>query len=237
MSIELVNTLGEGTESQELQKTNDSFFEEDTDSQNFTYEQKLGLIETLLFTSGVAISLDVLTVTTGIDDEELLKILDDIASAMLVDSRGLELVKVAGKYQLRTKPMFAPYVLKLRAGKPKKLSKQALETLAVIAYKQQITKSEIEKIRGVDCTPTIKTLLERELIKIFGYQNIPGQPAIYVTTDKFLELFGLNGLHELPTLRDVGILENEPGEDSSEVMTVINSLENEPINENLDEAV
>jgi segregation and condensation protein B len=92
------------------------------------------------------------------------------------------------------------------------LSAAALETLAIVAYRQPIVRSDVEKIRGVDCTPTIKTLLERGLIKILGHQASVGQPALYGTTEEFLKLFGLNSLSELPTLRDLQELERDPGE-------------------------
>ena len=96
--------------------------------------------------------------------------------------------------------------------KPRKLSQAALETLAVVAYQQPVVKSEIDKIRGVDVAPTIKTLLERKLIKILGYQASVGQPALYGTTEDFLSIFGLNALSELPSLRDLKALVKEPGE-------------------------
>jgi segregation and condensation protein B len=96
--------------------------------------------------------------------------------------------------------------------KPRRLSQAALETLAVIAYQQPVVKSEIDKIRGVDVAPTIKTLLERKLVKILGYQASVGQPALYGTTEDFLSIFGLSSLAELPTLRDLKALVREPGE-------------------------
>ena len=105
-----------------------------------------------------------------------------------------------------------PYLTALRAAKPKKLSTQALETLAIVAYRQPIVKSDVEVIRGVDATPTIKTLLDRKLIKIVGYQDSVGHPALYGTTERFLELFGLESLRELPNLRELEAIEGDPGE-------------------------
>jgi segregation and condensation protein B len=98
------------------------------------------------------------------------------------------------------------------AVKPRKLSQAALETLSVVAYQQPIVKSEIDKIRGVDVAPTLKTLLERKIIKIIGYQASVGQPSLYGTTDDFLRIFGLSSLAELPALRDLRALAAEPGE-------------------------
>jgi segregation and condensation protein B len=110
--------------------------------------------------------------------------------------------------------MYAEYVRNLIAVKPRKLSQAALETLAVIAYQQPVVKSEVDKIRGVDVAPTIKTLLERKLVKILGYQATVGQPALYGTTEDFLSIFGLTSLAELPSLRDLKALAKEPGEAS-----------------------
>jgi segregation and condensation protein B len=131
-------------------------------------------------------------------------------------SSGFELVHVAEKYQFRSKAAMAPYLRLLRAEKPRRLSAAALETLSIVAYRQPIVKSDMEKIRGVDVTPTLKTLLERKLIKIIGHQASVGQPALYGTTDEFLKLFGLSSLSALPTLRDLNELESDPGESGAE---------------------
>jgi segregation and condensation protein B len=98
------------------------------------------------------------------------------------------------------------------AVRPRKLSQAALETLAVVAYQQPVVKSEIDKIRGVDVAPTIKTLLERKLVKIIGYQASVGQPALYGTTEEFLQVFGLPALSALPSIQDLKALVREPGE-------------------------
>jgi segregation and condensation protein B len=142
----------------------------------------------------------------------VLQLAEALKTAYAEDSRGLELVLVAQKLQLRTKALYAEHVRQLIAVKPRKLSQAALETLAVIAYQQPVVKSEVDKIRGVDVAPTIKTLLERKLIKILGYQASVGQPALYGTTEDFLSIFGLNTLSELPSLRDLKALVKEPGE-------------------------
>ena len=104
----------------------------------------------------------------------------------------------------------------LKASAPKRLSNPALETVSIIAYRQPIVKSDIERIRGVDATPTLKTLIERDLVKIVGHQPSVGQPALYGTTDGFLKLFGLKSLSDLPTLRDLEELQRDPGETESE---------------------
>ena len=116
------------------------------------------------------------------------------------------------KYQLRTKDTYSAYIRRLKIQKPRRLSNSALETLAVIAYKQPIMKSEIERIRGVDATPTIKTLISRNLIKIMGHADKIGQPALYATTDDFLKVFNLNSLKDLPNLREIVNITGEPEE-------------------------
>jgi segregation and condensation protein B len=126
--------------------------------------------------------------------------------------RGIEVVVVAERLQLRTKAAYAEFVRALMVVKPRRLSQAALETLSVIAYRQPVVKSEIDKIRGVDVAPTIKTLIDRKLIKILGYQASVGQPALYGTTEEFLQVFGLAGLSDLPALRDIKSLAKEPGE-------------------------
>ena len=123
---------------------------------------------------------------------------------------------MAEKLQLRTKALYASYVRQLMAVKPRRLSQAALETLAVIAYQQPVVKSEIDKVRGVDVAPTVKTLLERNLVKILGYQASVGQPALYGTTEEFLHVFGLPALSALPAMRDLKALVKEPGEAQSE---------------------
>ena len=100
----------------------------------------------------------------------------------------------------------------MKAGRPRRLSPPALETLAIVAYRQPIVKSDVEKIRGVDATPTLKTLLEKGFVRIVGHRDSVGQPALYGTTEKFLHVFGIRSLSELPTLRDLKELESDPGE-------------------------
>lgn len=175
-------------------------------------EQKLGLLEALLLASGDPLSVSRIQEILGCQKSEVLAMADALQQACVADSRGIEVVVVAEKLQLRTKAVFADYVRQLMAVRPRKLSQAALETLAVIAYQQPVVKSEIDKIRGVDVAPTIKTLLERNLVKIIGYQASVGQPALYGTTEEFLKVFGLPALSSLPAMRDLKALVKEPGE-------------------------
>ena len=140
----------------------------------------------------------------------------EITKRHAIAESGFELVKIGDGFHFRTKPLFGGFIRELKATKPKKLSPAALETLAIIAYRQPIVRSDIEKIRGVDVSPTIKTLLERNLIKISGHQATVGQPALYATDEEFLKIFGLSSLQELPSLRDLKELEKEPGESETQ---------------------
>jgi segregation and condensation protein B len=116
--------------------------------------------------------------------------------------RGYFLQEVAGGYQYRTRPNYALWVKKLKKVKPFRLTQSTMETLAIIAYNQPIIRAEIDKIRGVDTGGVIKNLLERNLIKIMGRQNVPGRPFLLGTTKRFLEVFGLEKLSDMPSLKD-----------------------------------
>ncbi|MBW2096206.1 MAG: SMC-Scp complex subunit ScpB [Deltaproteobacteria bacterium] len=117
--------------------------------------------------------------------------------------RSFYLKEVAKGYQFRTKKEFAPYILKMYRTSPSRLSRAALETLAIIAYKQPILRQEIEKLRGVDVGGILRTLLEKGLVRIVGRKNLPGRPLIYGTTKKFLEVFDLTDLTSLPKLKEI----------------------------------
>ena len=111
--------------------------------------------------------------------------------------------EVAGGYQLRTRPEFKDYIKRLLRPTPNRLSKAALETLAIIAYKQPVIRSDIEHIRGVDCGGVLRMLLERRLVRVIGRKEIPGRPMIYGTTKLFLEVFGLKELKDLPSPKEI----------------------------------
>lgn len=116
--------------------------------------------------------------------------------------RGLEIVEVAGGYQFRSVASSADWVRTLVAQRPQRLTRAQLETLALVAYRQPITRPEIEDVRGVDSGSTLGVLLDRALLKILGRKDEPGRPLLYGTTPQFLEFFGLAGLKDLPTLRE-----------------------------------
>jgi len=115
---------------------------------------------------------------------------------------GIQLASLAGGWQFRTHPDNGPWVAKLVAGRPQRLSRAMLEALAIVAYRQPITRPEIDEIRGVDCGPVLKTLLERGFVRVLGKKEDVGRPMLYGTTPDFLRIFSLKDLSELPTLRE-----------------------------------
>jgi segregation and condensation protein B len=121
----------------------------------------------------------------------------------LKQGRAFEIAEVAGGYQLRTLPEFAPYLAQTLKTRALRLSQAALETLAVIAYRQPVTRAEVEHIRGVDAGAVLRSLIERKLVRIAGHRDVPGRPMLYGTTKRFLEVFELSRLEDLPTLRDL----------------------------------
>lgn len=125
--------------------------------------------------------------------------------------RGLQIVRIAGGYQMCTRPEYSEQVSKLLKPEKVRLSRAALETVAIIAYRQPITQPEIEAIRGVNSDGVVKTLTERNLIKQIGRRETAGRPMLYATTEEFLNHFGLNDLSQLPELEDV-VLPEQPAE-------------------------
>lgn len=120
------------------------------------------------------------------------------------EGHGVELVEVAGGWRTQVRASVAPWVGRLWQEKPSRYSRALLETLALIAYRQPITRGEIEQIRGVAVsTPIIKTLTEREWVRVVGHRDVPGRPALYATTRRFLDYFGLRSLNELPPLAEI----------------------------------
>ncbi|MEK6677848.1 MAG: SMC-Scp complex subunit ScpB [Nitrospirota bacterium] len=169
------------------------------------------IIEALIFVSGEPITLNrIRDVIEGVDKKTLERLASELKDEFNREHSGLQLVEIANGYQLTTRSEYANWIKKLNKIKVStKLSKPAMETLAIIAYKQPIIKPEVEKIRGVDSGGVIKTLLERKLIKIIGRMDIVGKPMMYGTTSEFLQYFGLKDLTDLPTLREFQELKEE----------------------------
>ena len=124
---------------------------------------------------------------------------------------GLRLVEVAKGWQLRTDPRFGQWVAAMHGGRPVRLSRAALDTLSIVAYRQPCVRTEVEKLRGVDCGGVLRMLVERGLVQVTGRTSDPGRPLLYGTTPAFLELFGLRDLSDLPTLRDLRELQRDDG--------------------------
>ena len=129
--------------------------------------------------------------------------LDELVTDWNILDRGFKLHEVANGYQFRTNSEFSDYIIRFKQSKPFKVSRAALEALAIIAYKQPITRIEIDQIRGVDSSGVVSLLLEKRLIEIKGRKEVIGRPFLYATTNDFLETFGLKSLADLPTLKEL----------------------------------
>ncbi|MFN8389198.1 MAG: SMC-Scp complex subunit ScpB [Bdellovibrionota bacterium] len=166
----------------------------------------------LLFVSPKPLTVETLAELTREQPEAVEIELERLKESFTEELHGFVLQEIAGAWQLRTVPGAARVVQRLIPPRARRLSRAAAETLAVIAYKQPVQRAEIEAIRGVDALPTLRTLIDARLIRIVGRESSPGQPALYGTTNVFLEKFGLRDLSELPTVREILELAKEPGE-------------------------
>lgn len=162
------------------------------------------LIETIIFAADHPISFEkLMNVLEGEKRDEVKTALNELIVDYHQSRRGFLIEDVAGGYQIRTRPEFSPWIRRLFKIGFQKLSKASMETLAMIAYKQPVTRIEIEELRGVDSGGVLKTLMDRNLIKIIGRKEMPGRPAVYGTTKEFLEIFDLKDLSCLPTLKEI----------------------------------
>jgi len=170
------------------------------------------VIEALIFISQEPLTLERMkAVLEGATCEEIQAAVDELLEDYRSAGRGIQVVHTGGGYILSTRSDHDRWIRKLlQIERKNKLSSAALETLSGIAYHQPVTQSEISAIRGVDSTYTLKTLLEKKLIKIVGRKKAPGNPLVYRTSERFLQYFGLNSLDELPSEQEIGrILEEE----------------------------
>ena len=169
------------------------------------------VIEALLFASDTPVTIQKLKEILELDSIiDIKKGIDDLKNHYLKTDSAMTVIEVAGGYQIVSKEEFATYIQKLYKGRQaSRLTQRALETLAIIAYRQPITKNEIENIRGVNVDGVVRTLLERNLISIEGRQKAPGNPLLYGTTKYFLEYFGLKSLDNLPKLKEIDELLKE----------------------------
>jgi segregation and condensation protein B len=169
-------------------------------------DRAVSIIESLLFTSDRPVTTATMKQIfkgSNIRAKDITRILDELAAEYAGGRRGVTLEEVTGGYQLRTKIDNAEYLRRLNKSRPFRLSGPALETLSIIAYKQPITKHEVDEIRGVESGHLIRALMERAIVNFQGKSELPGKPMMYGTTRKFLEIFGLRNIKELPTLSEI----------------------------------
>jgi segregation and condensation protein B len=171
------------------------------------------IIESLLFVAEDPLTIDsIKKVLDSTDSNAIRNVLNELSSEYEARKGGFFLREVAGGYQIRTRSEYSQWIRRLLRPNPLRLSNAALETLAIVAYKQPVIRSDIEHLRGVDCGGILRMLLERKLIRVVGRKEIPGRPMIYTTTKKFLELFELKDLKDLPSPKEI----EELGDSSSE---------------------
>ena len=162
------------------------------------------IIEGILFALGDSVEPAKIAAALEKPEEDVIKILDELAARYETEGRGVRLTKLDGAYQMCTSPDIYEYLIRI-AKQPKKavLTETLLETLSIIAYKQPVTKAEIEKIRGVSSDHAVNKLVEYQLVEEVGRMDAPGRPMLFGTTEQFLRSFGVTSLEELPTLSPV----------------------------------
>lgn len=187
------------------------------------------ILEALLFVSSDPVPLERLHgVFDGVEKVRIKTLLLELEQEFMISNRGFHLVEIAGGYQFVTRSDLAPWIKEMeRARAASRLSKPGLETLAIVAYKQPVTRGEIEMIRGVDSAGVLKTLLDRKLVKIVGRKEIAGRPMLYGTTRTFLKYLGLPNLAALPTLKEFAEIAGELKED--EVLSLSFEAASDPL--------
>lgn len=187
-------------------------------------------VEALIFCSEQSISLDEIKASLKLSfdwdltNEELLNAIEEIKVKYVTDDFSFELMEISDGYQFLTKKQYHPTINSLIQHKSKKkLSVSQMETLAIIAYRQPIAKSEVEHIRGVSCDYAIHKLLEKELIEISGKSDTPGRPVLYSTSRTFMDYFGIKNVKDLPQLKDIHLESNEIGS-STEMLDASNYI-------------
>jgi len=181
----------------------DAKFSNQSAGEEVSREKQLAILEALLFAASEPLDIDVLAQTVpGLIEANVEDLVDGLEESY--SNRGLTVQRVAGGWRLATRSDYAEYVRTHLRGRIKtKLSKASLETVSIIAYRQPVSRSEIEQMRGVDSSQVLRHLLERELIKVDGRAEAPGRPLLYGTSQLFLEYFGLDSLHGLPMPEEI----------------------------------
>jgi len=210
---EAAGVEGEGaatTDEQELQQAALTELQQLKEAARFvTPERAVQVLEALFFAADKPLDLKALEETTQFPREVLEAALAALQATYAPGTGGVMLLDLGGRWQLRTEPEVGAYVRRMLQVKPLRLTRAALETLSIIAYRQPVTRPEMEDLRGVDCGAVTKALLERKLIRILGKKDEPGRPLLFGTTREFLELFNLRDLTQLPTLREFQELSEE----------------------------
>jgi len=176
-------------------------------------ERDIGLeLEALIFASPGPLSpTQIRRALPRLTPSKIAELVTQINESLLAGGRPYEIGQVAGGYQFRTRPEYGDLILSGQPERRVRLSRAALETLSIVAYRQPITRPEIEQLRCVDCGGVMKNLLDRGLIRIVGRRDAPGRPPLYGTAAAFLEAFGLNNLSDLPELREFAEMDQEEG--------------------------
>lgn len=183
-------------------------------------DERIAALEAVLFAAGDSIPIARLSLIFGVDESEVVSWITELQAEYESGGRGIRVLRLDDKVQMCSAPAFAPIIGKcLEQRKPPMLSQPALETLAVVAYFQPVTRAYIEQVRGVDSSYTVGMLAERGLIEEAGRLDVPGRPAIFRTTDVFLRTMGVSALSELPPLPEVG-----GGEGAEKLRTAIEKL-------------
>lgn len=171
-------------------------------------DEKESIVEAMLFASGSAVRGADIADVLNIEDKEVKEIVKEINNRFENENRPIAIRVIEDGFQMYTKPEYHQYIKKLQEKKPKRaLSQSAMETLAIVAYKQPVTRVEIEKIRGVNSDYAVSTLAEFGLIEDIGRADLPGKPLLYSTTQEFLRRFGYSSLNELPPLEKMELQE------------------------------
>ncbi len=181
----------------------------------------VSVIEAILFAAGDSVPIARLSLILGVSEEEVISAAAELQEAYSSGQRGMRILRLEDKLQMCSAPEFAPYIGKaLEQRKPPVLSQPALETLAVVAYFQPVTRAYVEQVRGVDSSYTVGMLCERGLIEECGRLDVPGRPLLFRTTDVFLRTMGISALSELPPLPDM-----TNGEGIEKLQTAIDKLQ------------
>ncbi|MDA0195697.1 MAG: SMC-Scp complex subunit ScpB [Bacteroidetes bacterium] len=180
-------------------------------------------IEALIFCSATPISENEIQnclnemFNTEVSMENISNSISELEDHYQKDESSFQVYKIGGGYQFLTKPAYQASIgILLKQQSKKRLSNSSLETLSIIAYKQPVTKGDIEQVRGVNCDYSVQKLLDKELVEIKGKQDAVGRPILYGTSEKFMDYFGINDLGELPTIKDFASTDNQIGEQASE---------------------